>query len=218
MRVTYHLEPLVSKPSERYIASGNTKLTEYKAFLLRTEIIKRMTFSQLKRFWHVEVVGQEKGFSWWRMASRMRNKPGLKYVFWWRLASYLYENGHKRMAYRIHARIKGRFSCDIMLGAQIGEGLRIAHHVGVVVSKRVIAGRNMQLTQNSVIGNSGKGGEGKIVIGDNFFLGSNSCVIGDALEIGDNVTVGAMSFINKSLPPNCRAITEKTTRVVTLPL
>lgn len=176
-----------------------------------------MTFAELKRFWHVEIVGTEKRFSWLRMASRLRNKPGLKYVFWWRLASYLYERGNKRLAYRIHSKIKARFACDIMLGATIGEGLSIAHHVGVVVTKRVVAGRNMKLTQNSVIGSSGKGGKGKIVIGDNFFLGSNSCIIGDALEIGDNVTVGAMSFVNKNLPSDCRVFTRKSTDIVTVP-
>lgn len=173
-----------------------------------------MKFSQLKRFWHVEVIGLDKKFSVLRLMSRLRNKPGLKYVFWWRLASYLYENGHRRMAYRVHSRIKSQFACDIMLGANIGEGLTIAHHVGVVVSKRVVAGRNMKLTQNSVIGNSGKGEPGKIEIGNNFFLGSNSCVIGDTLKIGDNVTVGAMSFVNKNLPDNCRVYTRKTTEIV----
>lgn len=173
-----------------------------------------MKFSQLKRFWHVEIIGLNKKFSYLRLMSRLRNKPGLKYVFWWRLASYLYENGSRRLAYRIHSRIKGRFACDIMLGATIGEGLTIAHHVGVVVSKRVVAGKNMKLTQNCVIGNSGKGGTGKIIIGDNFYLGSNSCVIGDALSIGDNVTVGAMSFINKDIPDNCQVYTRKSNEIV----
>ncbi|MDI7659953.1 serine acetyltransferase [Cronobacter universalis] len=173
-----------------------------------------MKFSQLKRFWHVEIIGLNKKFSYLRLMSRLRNKPGLKYVFWWRLASYLYENGSRRLAYRIHSRIKGRFACDIMLGATIGEGLTIAHHVGVVVSKRVVAGKNMKLTQNCVIGNSGKGGAGKIIIGDNFYLGSNSCVIGDALTIGDNVTVGAMSFINKDIPDTCQVYTRKSNEIV----
>lgn len=172
-----------------------------------------MRFSQLKRFWHIEVIGKEKKFSWWRLRSRMRNKPGLKFVFWWRLASYLYENGHRSLAKRIHSRLKAKFSCDIMLGAQIGEGLTIAHHVGIVVTKRLIAGKNMQLKQNSVIGAGGKGEEGNIVIGDNFYLGTNSCVIADSLEIGDNVVVGAMTFVNKNIPSNSRVITQKATSI-----
>lgn len=64
------------------------------------------------------------------------------------------------MAYRIHLRIKARFACYIMLGAKIGEGLSIAHHIGAVVTKRVVAGRNMKLTQNSLIGNCAKGKDG----------------------------------------------------------
>ncbi|MBY5118083.1 serine O-acetyltransferase [Enterobacter cloacae] len=175
-----------------------------------------MKFSQLKRFWHVEIIGLEKNFSFLRLMTRLRNKPGLKYVFWWRLASYLYENGHRRMAYRVHSRIKSKFACDIMLGATIGEGLTIAHHIGIVVTKRVHAGKNMKLTQNSVIGSSGKGTQGKIVIGNNFYLGSNSCIIGDDLKIGDNVTIGAMTFINKDLPDNCRVYTKKVTEIVSV--
>jgi len=77
-----------------------------------------------------------------------------------------------------------------------------------------VAGRNMRLTQNSVIGNSGKGKDGSIQIGDNFFLGSNSCVIADNLVIGNNVTVGAMSFINKDIPDNSTVYTRKTVELV----
>lgn len=175
-----------------------------------------MKIAQLIRFWHIEIIGIEKKFTLIRLIIRLRNKPGLKYVFWWRLASYLYENGYRRTAYRIHSRIKSKFSCDIMLGAKIGEGLTIAHHVGVVVTKRVQAGRNMKLTQNSVIGSSGKGKPGKIIIGDNLYLGSNSCIIGDNLKIGNNVTIGAMSFVNKDLPDNCQVYTKKVTEILSV--
>jgi len=176
--------------------------------------VEKKSLRQLLRYWHVEVTGVNKPFSVWRLYTRMKNKPGLKYVFWWRLANHLYANGHKRMAYRIHNRIKKNFGCDIMLGATIGEGLTIAHHVGVVVTKRVVAGKNMKLTQNCVIGSVGKNEQGKIIIGDNFFLGSNSCVIGDALYIGNNVTVGAMSFVNKDVADNCTLYTQKSTRLI----
>lgn len=168
------------------------------------------SYQQLLRYWHVEVIGLNKSFSYLRLYTRMKNKPGLKYVFWWRLANHLHSHGHKKFANRIHSRIKKSFSCDVMLGANIDEGLTIAHHVGVVVTKRVVAGKNMKLTQNCVIGNGGRGEEGKIIIGDNFYLGSNSCVIGDALNIGNNVTVGAMSFVNKDIPDDHTVFTAKT--------
>lgn len=164
---------------------------------------------ELIKYWHVEVIGVEKKPTYIRLFSRMRNKPNLKFVFWWRLANHLYLTGWKKIAYRIHNNIKSKYSCDIMLGAQIAPGLTIAHHVGIVVSKRVIAGHNMKLTQNCVIGCSGKGLPGKIIIGDNFVLGSNSCVIGDSMVIGDNVTVGAMSFVNKDIPDNHTVFNKK---------
>ncbi|WP_163380475.1 serine acetyltransferase [Enterobacter hormaechei] len=177
------------------------------------EINAEHSIRQLFRYWHIEVIGINKEFSFIRLFSKLRNKPGLKYVFWWRTANFFYMNGYKKVAYFLHGRIKKKFSCDIMLGAQIGEGLTIAHHVGVVVTKRVKAGRNMKLTQNCVIGSVGKT-NGVIVIGDDFFLGSNSCVISDSLVIGDNVTIGAMSFVNKDLSSNTTVYTEKVLRTI----
>lgn len=173
-----------------------------------------MNIKELFHYWHVEVIGREKKFSFLRLYIRMRNKPGLKFVFWWRLACYLYHKGYKRLAFRIHNRLKEKYSCDIMLGTKIGEGLSIAHHVGIVISKRVIAGNNMKLTQNCVIGNSGRGTDGNIIIGDNFYMGSNSCIIADQLIIGDNVTLGAMSFINKNVPDNATVYTKKDNIVI----
>ncbi|EPJ1886664.1 hypothetical protein ACTE63_004565 [Enterobacter asburiae] len=120
------------------------------------KIVKMNTTKDLFNFWHVEIIGTNKKFSFLRIYSRMRNKPGLKYLFWWRLANHLYINGYKKIAYRIHSKLKRDFSCDIMLGATIGPGLTIAHHVGIVITKRVVAGKNMKLTQNCVIGSTGK--------------------------------------------------------------
>jgi serine O-acetyltransferase len=42
---------------------------------------------------------------------------------------------------------------------------------------------------------------GYTVIGDNAEFGANSCIIGD-ITIGNNVTIGAMSLINKNVPDN----------------
>jgi len=176
--------------------------------------VRTDSLQQLLRYWHAEVIGLNKRFSFIRLYTRMKNKPGLKYVFWWRLANFFYGKGYKRIAYRIHSRLKKNFGCDIMLGATIGEGLTIAHHTGIVISKRVVAGRNMKLTQNCVIGSVGKNSRGKISIGDNFFLGSNSCVIADELHIGDNVTVGAMSFVNKDIRSNCTVYSEKINHLI----
>lgn len=39
------------------------------------------------------------------------------------------------------------------------------------------------------------------VIGDNVDIGAHSCIIGD-INIGHNVTIGAMTFVNKDVPDN----------------
>nr|WP_240202912.1 hypothetical protein [Salmonella enterica] len=38
-------------------------------------------------------------------------------------------------------------------------------------------------------------------------MGANTCIIG-SITIGDNVTIGAMSFVNKSIPANSIYITK----------
>ncbi|MEG6448509.1 serine acetyltransferase, partial [Enterobacter cloacae] len=105
---------------------------------------------------------------------------------------------------------------EILISESAWEEMTCLFAPSIVVTKRVHAGKNMKLTQNSVIGSSGKGTQGKIVIGNNFYLGSNSCIIGDDLKIGDNVTIGAMTFINKDLPDNCRVYTKKVTEIVSV--
>ncbi|EBQ5022487.1 serine acetyltransferase, partial [Salmonella enterica subsp. enterica serovar Cerro] len=43
--------------------------------------------------------------------------------------------------------------------------------------------------------------------------GANTCIIG-SITIGNNVTIGAMSFVNKSIPANSIYITKKTSEVI----
>jgi serine acetyltransferase len=57
------------------------------------------------------------------------------------------------------------------------------------------------LRQNVTIGARNDTDEGYTVIGDNAEFGANSCIIGD-ITIGNNVTIGAMSLINKNVPDN----------------
>lgn len=46
---------------------------------------------------------------------------------------------------------------------------------------------------------------GKIVIGNNVFIGSH-CILLPGIEIGNNVVIGAGSVITKSIPANCVAV------------
>ncbi|MGU9865297.1 serine O-acetyltransferase [Kluyvera ascorbata] len=175
-------------------------------------------YQELKELLRADVLRSRKRFTWRRILFRCWRAPGNRFVVWWRIANCLYLQGggcRKLVARRIHRSLVSKYSTDIMLGAKIGGGLRIAHFAGVVIFPNVVIGENLFIRQNTTIGAKGESVDRLIVIGDNVSIGANSCIIGDKLTIGDNVVIGAMSFINKDVPSGCTVYT-KTTNVVKL--
>lgn len=95
-----------------------------------------------------------------------------------------------------------------MLGTQIDEGLQLGHGHGIVISNLAVIGRNFTVHQNTTIGTDYKS-NAPILIGDDVWIGANSCIIGSNLRIGDGVTIGAMSFVNRDIPSHHVFYTEK---------
>lgn len=48
------------------------------------------------------------------------------------------------------------------------------------------------------------GSRGKVVIGDNVFIGMNTVIL-QGITVGDNVIIGANSLVNRDIPSNCVA-------------
>lgn len=104
-------------------------------------------------------------------------------------------------------------------GVEIGKDTFLSPKAYIDAHKgsRVRIGQNCYITRNVVIlnhtdtyrgGPKGiwipKGGDRvlkDVIIGNNVFIGVNS-VIMPGVTIGDNSIVGALSFVNKSIPPN----------------
>ena len=108
-----------------------------------------------------------------------------------------------------------RYGCDIGLGARIGKGLVLPHHAGIVIHGNVDIGENVILRQNTTIGEKvSDSRDNYIVIGDNVDIGANCCIIGNDITIANNVVIGAMSFINKSIPDDVVCYTEKTNKII----
>ncbi|WP_263144589.1 serine acetyltransferase [Pseudomonas sp. RIT-PI-AD] len=161
-----------------------------------------MTFAQLKRYWHIELIGGEhKRFTWKRLWRKYRQRARYRYLFWYRLSLFLFARGGfwRSRARRLNDRLGERYGIEIPLEAQIGEGLFIPHPVGIVITRKAIIGRNFSVFQNTTIGQK-HDDSGPIVIGDNVSVGANSCIIGDNLRIGDDVAIAAASFVNKDIP------------------
>ena len=162
-----------------------------------------MTFAQLKRYWHIEMLGgADKRFTWRRLHEKYRQRSRYRYLFWFRLAQYLNSSRFKfvrKRGQRLADRTAERFGIEIALGAQIGEGLFIPHPVGIVITRKAVIGKNFSIFQNTTIGQKDDA-SGPIRIGDNVTIGANACIIGDGLSIGSNVTVAAAAFVNKDIP------------------
>lgn len=176
--------------------------------------------AELKRYWRIEILGDEaRTFSWRRLRQKCKRSNRYAYVFWFRIAYVMHQSRSsfwRRRAKLLNERLSRRYNVEIMLGAQIGEGLWLGHPTGIVISGYAVIGKNFRIWQSCTVGI--KGGEGPkcIQIGDNVRLAAHSCIIGDTIRIGDNVSIGAMSFVNRDVPDNSLYITRKSSEITPL--
>lgn len=159
----------------------------------------------------------EKSFSWVNTIHKAFKCPERRFNFWWRIASFFHDSESKfmnRAAYKLNLTLIKKYNTEIQLGAHIGPGLKVTHFLSVAINKCAVIGCNFKIRHNSTIGIGGELDENlsppQIIIGDNVEVGVGSCIIGNYLTIGNNVSIGAMSFINKNIPNNTIVYTEKT--------
>ena len=99
-------------------------------------------------------------------------------------------------------KLRNQQQIQILRKTKIGYGLYISHGGPVVVNPSTVIGNNCNLSQFVTIGSN----EGKAaVIGDNVYIGPNTCIVEDVC-IGDNATIGAGSVVTKSIPANSIAV------------
>lgn len=169
----------------------------------------------LKQCLSVEVIkSNDKKFSWRRAMLRSYKCHDRRFIFWWRIASFLHHKNHSKLANYINRKISLKYGAEINLNAKIKPGISFAHLSGVIITGLATIGENCHIRQNTTIGVGGsRYSEIKnkrfIIIGDNVEIGAHSCIIGNTLTIGNNVIIGAMSFINKNIPDNCTCYTKK---------
>lgn len=159
-------------------------------------------WKQLRRFWHVEIVGVRRAYSWRRLIRRCRHEPKYAFLFWFRLTQLCYRSQNPLLKFWggiLRTRLKRNYAMDINVRAEIGEGLYIAHPIGIAITTKARIGRNCTIFQNVTIGARGSGGD-VLRIGDNVSIGAHACIIGNGLNIGDNVAIGAASFVNQDIP------------------
>ena len=100
------------------------------------------------------------------------------------------------------------FGCDISIYSEIGPGLFIAHITGTAIHAKI--GKNACIYGRVALGGRGtrisnKGWLGGPVIGDNVTFGFGASVFGH-VKIGNDVFIGAMSMVTRSLPDGAVAM------------
>jgi serine O-acetyltransferase len=133
------------------------------------------------------------------------------------LSTYLFDPGFKSVViYRVQQKLTSKFprvslflssfnlritGAQFCVGVEIGSGLVVRHPSGIVLGGGVIIGDNCTIAQGVTVGQNSIGnvasGEYPILESD-INLGANSVVIGK-IRIGCNVTVGAMTLVNKDV-------------------
>ncbi|WP_134726300.1 serine acetyltransferase [Paracoccus luteus] len=87
---------------------------------------------------------------------------------------------------------------------RIGRDLHIVHCEGSIsIHPDAVIGDRLGIMHNTTIGTNM--GPGAPVIGDDVFIGVNSCVLG-AVRIGDRVRIGANTAVTTDVPDDCIAV------------
>ena len=167
-----------------------------------------------------EVMMSTKNFSWFSVLHKALKCPNRRFYFWWRIASYWHHSNSKflrKRAAKINRKLVFKYGTEIQLGAQIGPGMVITHHHGIVVNGSAVIGHSLRIRQNTTIGITGTNINQEpisLVIGNNVSIGAGTCIIAHKINIGDNVVIGAMTFVNKDIPSNMTVYSEKILHVV----
>ncbi|NTU77945.1 MAG: serine acetyltransferase [Chloroflexales bacterium] len=130
-----------------------------------------------------------------------RHMP-VRAMAWFRLGSWLKAKRAPFFPGYIQRRIYRRYGLEILIGADIGGGLYIAHPVGTVVSPRRI-GRNCSIIAAVTIGMRN---EWEFpVIGDDVFIGAGARVLG-GIKLGDGAVIGANAVVITDVPAGATAV------------
>lgn len=125
----------------------------------------------------------------------------IKYLLWMRLSAY--RRGWLYPLCKLRQEHYGKKFCiDIPPSTRIGYGFYLGHGFSIVVNRTAVIGNNVNLSQCVTIGsNCGHAAW----IGDNVYIGPNSCVVED-VHICSDTLIGAGSVVTKSIEPNVTAV------------
>ncbi|MFY4808013.1 serine O-acetyltransferase [Aliarcobacter butzleri] len=123
-----------------------------------------------------------------------------KYIFWFRICSYLKQKTIFNYTLYPFARLIFdhyiyKFGISIPLGTKIDNGIYISHFGGIVIHKDVVIGKNASISHGVTIGKLHEGEKaGCPMIGDNIYIAPGAKIFGN-IKIGNNVVIGANAVV-----------------------
>ena len=127
---------------------------------------------------------------------------GFRYMFLVRLISNS-NNSLVRTCLRIVLRrYVFKYGFQIPHTTVIGGGFHISHFGLVIINDKVVLGRNCNINQGVVLGQTNRGDQaGCPTIGDCVWIGANAVVVGK-VAIGNDVLIAPGAFVNFDVPPH----------------
>jgi len=126
----------------------------------------------------------------------------LRAVAWFRLGSWFKRKRIPFIPGYIQRRIYRRYGLEIVIGADIGAGLYIAHPIGTVIAPKHM-GANCSIIAAVTIGMRNEWSFPSI--GDNVFIGAGARVLG-GISIGDRAVIGANAVVIHDVPAGATAV------------
>jgi serine O-acetyltransferase len=128
--------------------------------------------------------------------------PGFRYLLLFRIV-------HQKLFFPIHIFAKlfkrhyrFKYGFEIDPHAQIGKGLYLTSHVGMVVVGPINMGKYCNIGHGVTIGRTFKNGiAGRPTLGDKVWIGAGAVIVGP-INIGSNVMIAPNSFVNMDVPDN----------------
>ncbi|MGR3290558.1 MAG: serine O-acetyltransferase [Paracoccaceae bacterium] len=127
---------------------------------------------------------------------------GFQAIQAYRVAHWLWENGHTDLSYFIQMRVSEQFGVDIHPAARVGRGIMVDHAHSIVIGETAVVGDNVSMLHSVTLGGTGK--EDHIRhpnIGDGVMLGAGAKVLGN-IKVGNCSRVAAGSVVLRDVPPN----------------
>ncbi len=138
---------------------------------------------------------------------------GFQAVQAYRLGHWLWQTGHKDLAYLVQMRVSEVFGVDIHPAARIGKGIMIDHAHSIVIGETAVVGDNVSMLHSVTLGGTGKeDGDRHPKIEDGVLIGAGAKVLGN-IRIGHCTRIAAGSVVLQDVPP-CKTVAGVPARIV----